>query len=445
MDSKLKLNFKNIKMNLSEIKHRVFFLIFALIIFRLGSFIPVPGIDTVSLSKLLKNQPGTIIEMLNMFSGGSLSRASIFSLGVMPYISSSIIIQLLTFIYPKWKDLKKEGEMGREKINQYTKYLTVVLSIIQAFSISLSLPNMPGIKSLIFKLDFCFYLTSIVSLVTGTMFLMWIGDLITEYGLGNGISIIIFSGIMANLPIAILHTLDALRLNNLNILLLLITIILIFLIIYFVVFIERSQRQIIIHYSNRQQNHRMHISKNIAHLPLKINMSGVMPAIFASSIILFPTTILSWIKENSHNSFYWLNLIYIYLQPGTFLYIFLYTVFIIFFCFFYTNLAFNPRETSDNLKRSGAFIQGIRPGENTSNYIRKIMFRLTFINSIYIVCICLTPELIRFLTHVPFYFGGTSLLIVVVVIIDLITQLQTLMVSQQYKSSFRRANLNLKR
>ncbi|MCW5197500.1 preprotein translocase subunit SecY [Buchnera aphidicola] len=445
MDKKLNLNFKNISMNFSEIKNRLLFLIFALIIFRLGSFIPVPGIDTASLSKLLRNQQGTIVEMLNMFSGGSLNRASIFSLGIMPYISSSIMIQLLTFIYPTWKDLKKEGEAGREKINQYTKYLTVFLSIIQAVGISLSLPNMPDMKVLIFKLDLCFYLTTIVSLVTGTIFLMWIGDLITEYGLGNGISVIIFAGIMANLPIAVFHTLEALRLNNLNILLLIFTVILIFLIIYFVVFIEKSQRKIIIHYSNRQQNNRMHFSQNIAHLPLKINMSGVIPAIFASSVILFPTTIASWIKENNHSSLYLLNFICDNLQPGTFLYIFLYTISIIFFCFFYTNLAFDSRETSDNLKRSGAFIQGIRPGEHTSNYIRKIMFRLTFINSIYIVFICLIPELIHFLTHVPFYFGGTSLLIVVVVIIDLITQLQTLMVSRQYKSSFRRANLNLKK
>jgi preprotein translocase subunit SecY len=445
MDKKLGLSFKNIGINLSEIKSRLFFLIFALIIFRLGSFIPVPGVDTVSLSKLLKNQQGTIIEMLNMFSGGSVSRASIFSLGIMPYISSSIIVQLLTFIYPSWKDLKQEGESGREKINQYTKYLTVFLSIIQAIGIAFSLPNMPGMRNLIFKLDTCFYLTVIVSLVTGTIFLMWIGDLITEYGLGNGISVIIFAGIMANLPVAVFHTLEALRLNNLSILLLLFTMILIFLIIYFVVFIERSQRKIIIHYSNRQQNNRMHIAQNIAHLPLKINMSGVIPAIFASSMILFPTTIISWIKENNDNTCYWLNFIYINLQPGKLFYMFLYAIAIIFFCFFYTNLAFNSRETSDNLKKSGAFIQGIRPGENTSNYIKKIMFKLTFINAIYIVFICLIPELIRFLTHVPFYFGGTSLLIVVVVIIDLITQLQTLMMSRQYKSSFRRANLNLKK
>ncbi|NIH16493.1 MAG: preprotein translocase subunit SecY [Buchnera aphidicola (Periphyllus lyropictus)] len=442
---KSKLNFKNKITNFSEIKKRIFFLIFSLIIFRLGSFIPIPGVDTGSLSKILKDQHGSMIEMFNVFSGGSLNRASIFSLGIMPYISSSIIIQLLTFIYPSWKELQKEGESGRIKINQYTKFLTVFISFLQAIGISLSVPNLPGMKSLIFHIDFYFYIIAVVSLVTGTIFLIWIGDLITEYGLGNGISVIIFSGIISNLPSAIINTLEELRIKNLSLINFLIIIILIFSIIYLVVFIERSQRKIIINYSNRRHNGYFNSFKNSSYLPLKINMSGVIPAIFASSVVLFPITLISWFKENILDKNSWCNFIFLNLQPGQPIYIFIYTFLIIFFCFFYTNLAFNSRETSDNLKKSGAFIQGVRPGENTSNYIKKIMFKLTFINTIYIVFICLLPEFMRKMINVPFYFGGTSLLIVVVVIIDLISQLQTLLLSKQYKLSFKRANLNLKK
>ncbi|WP_343183474.1 preprotein translocase subunit SecY [Buchnera aphidicola] len=433
---------KNLGISLFEIKKRILFLIFSLLIFRLGTFISVPGINTTDLSQLLKNKESTFIEMLNMFSGGSLSRASIFSLGIMPYISSSIIVQLLTFIYPSWKELKKEGESGRIQINKYTKYLTLFLSIIQAIGVALSLPNIPGMRQLIFNLDFYFYITTIISLVTGTIFLIWIGDLITEYGLGNGISMIIFSGIVAHLPIAIAHTLEDLKFHNLSFIMLMLIVFLIFFIIFFVVFIEKSQRKITIYYSNRQQKNTLYCS-NTAHLPLKINMSGVIPAIFSSSFILFPVTIISWLKNNELNNNIFLNFIYDNLQPGRLIYICLYTISIIFFCFFYTNLAFNSRETSDNLKKSGAFIQGIRPGENTSNYIKKIMFKLTLINSIYIVLICLIPDFMKFFMKVPFYFGGTSLLIVVVVIIDFLTQLQTLFMSNQYKSSFKRANLNL--
>ncbi|WP_343187704.1 preprotein translocase subunit SecY [Buchnera aphidicola (Periphyllus koelreuteriae)] len=433
---------KNLGISLFEIKKRILFLIFSLLIFRLGTFISVPGINTTDLSQLLKNKESNFIEMLNMFSGGSLSRASIFSLGIMPYISSSIIVQLLTFIYPSWKELKKEGESGRIQINKYTKYLTLLLSIIQAIGVALSLPNIPGMRQLIFNLDFYFYITTIISLVTGTIFLIWIGDLITEYGLGNGISMIIFSGIVAHLPIAIAHTLEDLKFHNLSFIMLMLIIFLIFFIIFCVVFIEKSQRKITIYYSNRQQKNTLYCS-NTAHLPLKINMSGVIPAIFSSSFILFPVTIISWLKSNQLNNNVFLNFIYDNLQPGRLIYICLYAISIIFFCFFYTNLAFNSRETSDNLKKSGAFIQGIRPGENTSNYIKKIMFKLTSINSIYIVLICLIPDFMKFFMKVPFYFGGTSLLIVVVVIIDFLTQLQTLFMSNQYKSSFKRANLNL--
>ncbi|USS94066.1 preprotein translocase subunit SecY [Buchnera aphidicola] len=438
----LGLNYQDIRVNFSDIQKRVLFLIFALIIFRLGSFIPIPGIDIFALSKLLNHQEGTLVEMLNIFSGGALSRASIFSLGIMPYISSSIIVQLLTFIYPSWKNLKKEGEVGRIKINQYTKNLTLVIAIIQASGISLSLSNIPGIRRLIFKLDAVFYITAIISLVTGTIFLIWLGDLITENGIGNGISVMIFAGIVSHLPVVISHTISELKLGHFHFMLFILSLLFIFLIIFFVVFIEKSQRKIPIYYSNQQQRYKMHLTQ-VSHLPLKINMSGVIPAIFASSIILFPLTIISWLRDYHKNSLNFFNILFDNFQPGKSIYIIFYAISIIFFCFFYTNLAFNARETSENLKKSGAFIQGIRPGKNTSEYIQKIMFKLTFVNSIYIVLICLIPEFMRQVMHTPFYFGGTSLLIVVVVIIDLILHIQTLLLSKQYKSSFKRANLNL--
>ncbi|CAL4323602.1 preprotein translocase subunit SecY [Buchnera aphidicola] len=438
----LELSLKNIRSNFSDIKDRVLFLTFSLIIFRLGSFIPIPGIDIFKLTKLLNHQSGTVFDMLNMFSGGALSRASIFSLGIMPYISSSIIIQLLTFIYPAWKNLKKDGEVGRIKINQYTKYLTLIIALIQASGIVFSLKNIPGIKDLVYELDSCFYITAITSLVTGTIFLIWLGDLITENGIGNGISVMIFSGIVAHLPVAVLDTISELIAGKLNFFIFLLVLILIFFTIFLVVFIERSQRRIPIYYSNQRQRNKIYFLQT-SHLPLKINMSGVIPAIFSSSIILFPLTISSWLKGYNKYSMNIFNIVFDNLQPGTPVYMFLYAVSIIFFCFFYTNLAFNSRETSNNLKKSGAFIQGIRPGENTSNYIKKIMFKLTCINAIYIVLICLIPEFMRREMNVPFYFGGTSLLIVVVVVIDLITQIQTLLMSKQYESSFKRANLNL--
>ncbi|WP_343188562.1 preprotein translocase subunit SecY [Buchnera aphidicola (Neophyllaphis varicolor)] len=428
--------------NFSELKHRLFFVVIALVIFRIGSFIPIPGINTNLLSRILDRQHGTIIEMFNIFSGGALNRASIFSLGIMPYISASIIIQLLTLINPFLSELKKEGEIGRVKINQYTRYITIILAISQSIGISISLPHMPGMNNLVIDPGFCFYFTSVISLVTGTVFLMWLGELITEKGLGNGISIIIFTGIIAGLPSSILNTIEETRIGNLHIYILILVIIIIFCVTFFVVFFEKGQRKIIVNYARRQQGYRFYAIQQSTHLPLKINMSGVIPAIFASSLILFPATIVSWFGGLLKHS-NWIFIISSYLQPSKPLYIILYSIFIIFFCFFYTGLVFNPKETADNLKKSGAFLTGIRPGEQTAKYIEKIMLKLTFIGSIYITFICLVPELLRNLINVSFHFGGTSLLIVVVVIMDFIAQIQTIIMSNQYASVLKKSNLNL--
>ncbi|CAL4043875.1 preprotein translocase subunit SecY [Buchnera aphidicola] len=441
MIKKLGLDYQNNRGGFNILKKRVMFVTLALIIFRIGSFIPIPGIDVTLLSRLLEKQHGTIIEIFNMFSGGSLSRASIFALGIMPYISASIIIQLLTLICPKLVEIKKEGEFGRRKINQYIRYTTLLLAILQSIGIAMSLPNIPVLRFLIIHPDLYFYCIAIISLVTGTIFLMWLGELITEKGLGNGISIIIFSGILAGLPSAMSHTLEQVRIGELNFLLFLFIIFFIFFIIFLVVLIERSQRKISIFYAKRQQGRRIYAAQN-SYLPLKVNMSGVIPAIFASSIILFPATLFSWLGDGS--KWQWLINISLYLQPSKLIYMFLYAIAIIFFCFFYTGIAFNPRETAENLKKSGAFIPGIRPGEQTSRYINKIMLRLTLIGSIYITFICLIPELMRMAIHVPFYFGGTSLLIVVVVIIDFISQVQTLIMSTQYESALKKSKLNFK-
>lgn len=438
MISKPNLNMLSVKSGFRELKSRIFFIVIALIVFRTGSFIPIPGIDTTVLSKVLEQQRGTIIEMFNMFSGGSLSRASIFSLGIMPYISSSIIVQLLTAVSSTMSEIKKEGASGIRKINSYTRYGTLLLSIIQAIGISTGLPNMPGMQGLVINPGFYFYITSVISLVTGTMFLMWLGEQITNHGIGNGISIIIFAGIVAGLPLAIGYTIEQTRQGELHLILLFLVILIILVITYFVVFMERGQRKIIVHYAKRQQGRRITIAQN-THLPLKVNMAGVIPAIFASSIILFPTTIISWFGNGT--GWKWLNIISIYLQPGQPLYILFYSAAIIFFCFFYTSLVFNPKETADNLKKSGAFLPGIRPGEQTAEYIDKVMTKLTLFGSIYITFICLIPELMREIIKVPFYFGGTSLLIVVVVIIDFIAQIQTIIMSSQYESTLKKSNL----
>ncbi|UDG81618.1 Protein translocase subunit SecY [Candidatus Profftia lariciata] len=432
------LDFRSAIGGLNELKYRMFFVIGSLIVFRIGSFIPIPGININVLTTMLEQQNGTIIEMFNMFSGGALSRASIFALGIMPYISASIIIQLLIVIHPALSEIKKEGESGRRKINQYTRYGTLILSIIQAIGIGTGLPNMPGMKELVIHPGLIFYCTTVISLVTGTMFLMWLGEQITERGIGNGISIIIFAGIIAGLPPAVSHTIEQARHGDLHVFLLLLITILVFAITFFVVFMERGQRRIVVNYAQRQQGRKIYASQS-THLPLKINMSGVIPAIFASSIILFPATIASWFGGGTN--WHWLTLIAMYLQPGQPLYLLLYASAIIFFCFFYTALVFNPRETADNLKKSGAFVLGIRPGEQTARYINKVMTRLTLIGALYITFICLFPEFMRNAMNVPFYFGGTSLLIVVVVIMDFMAQVKTIMMSNQYESVLKKANL----
>lgn len=424
------------KGGLTELKNRLLFVVGALLVFRAASFVPIPGIDAAVLASLFEQQQGTIIELFNMFSGGALERASILALGIMPYISASIIVQLLTVVHPALAELKKEGESGRRKISQYTRYGTLVLAIFQAIGIATGLPSM--IPGLVLNPDLGFYVIAVVSLVTGTMFLMWLGEQITERGIGNGISLIIFTGIVAGLPSAIGQTAEQARQGELHVLLLLLIAAIAFAVIAFVVFMERGQRRIVVNYAKRQQGHRVFAAQS-THLPLKINMAGVIPAIFASSIILFPSTLAQWFGQNERMG--WLSDVSLALSPGQPLYVILYASAIIFFCFFYTALVFNPRETADNLKKSGAFVPGIRPGEQTAKYIDKVMTRLTLAGALYITFICLIPEFMMITWNVRFYFGGTSLLIVVVVIMDFMAQVQTHLMSQQYESVLKKANL----
>ncbi|TXH63000.1 MAG: preprotein translocase subunit SecY [Tolumonas sp.] len=423
---------------LSELKSRLLFVLGAIIVFRAGAYVPIPGIDATVLGQLFQQQKGTIIEMFNMFSGGALSRASIFALGIMPYISASIIIQLLTVISPYYAELKKEGESGRRVISKHTRWGTLVLATVQAAGIATGLPNM--MHGLVLNPGFGFYFTAVVSLVTGTMFLMWLGEQITERGIGNGISLIIFAGIVAGLPHAIGATAEQARQGELHILLLLLLVVIVFAVTYFVVFVERGQRRIVVNYAKRQQGNQIFAAQS-THLPLKLNMAGVIPAIFASSIILFPGTIASWFGQGDSWIANILQEISMSLQPGQPLYELLYAIAIIFFSFFYTALVFNPRETADNLKKSGAFIPGIRPGEQTARFIDKVMTRLTLAGALYITAICLVPQLLMTFWHVQFYFGGTSLLIIVVVIMDFMAQVQTHMMSHQYGDVLRKANL----
>ncbi len=430
------LDSKSAKGGFSELKTRLLFVIGAIIVFRAGSFIPIPGIDAAVLAELFNQQKGTILGMFNMFSGGALERASIFALGIMPYISASIIMQLLTVVHPALAELKKEGESGRKKISQYTRYGTLVLGTFQAIGIATGLPNL--VPGLVVNLGFGFYFVAVVSLVTGTMFLMWLGEQITERGIGNGISILIFAGIVAGLPSAIGQTAEQARQGDLNVLVLLLIAVIVFAVTYFVVFVERGQRRIVVNYAKRQQGRKVFAAQS-THLPLKINMAGVIPPIFASSIILFPGTLAQWFGQNESLS--WLSDFSLAVSPGQPLYSLLYASAIIFFCFFYTALVFNPRETADNLKKSGAFIPGIRPGEQTSRYIDKVMTRLTLAGALYITFICLIPEFMLITWKVQFYFGGTSLLIMVVVIMDFMAQVQTHMMSHQYESVMKKANL----
>ena len=424
------------KNGLSELRSRLFFVLGAIIVFRLGSYVPIPGIDAAVLSQLFEQQKGTIVEMFNMFSGGALERASVLALGIMPYITASIIIQLLTAVHPPMMELKKEGEAGRRKISQYTRYLTLVLATFQSIGVATGLPNL--ISGLVINPGFGFYFTAVVSVVTGTMFLMWLGEQITERGIGNGISILIFAGIVAGLPTAIGQTAEQARQGEINLLFLLLIGAIVMGLTYLVVFVERAQRRIVINYAKRQQGRKV-FQAQTSHLPLKVNMAGVIPPIFASSIILFPSTIAGWFGQNEATS--WLSDVALLLSPGQPLYVGLYAAAIIFFCFFYTALTFNPRETADNLKKSGAFVPGIRPGEQTSRYLDKVMTRLTLAGALYITFVCLVPEFLLLTWNVPFYFGGTSLLIIVVVIMDFMAQVQTHLMSSQYESVLKKANL----
>jgi len=425
---------------MKELRQRLFFVIGALVVFRIGSFIPLPGIDPHVLASLVEQQRGTILEMFNMFSGGSLKRLSIFALGIMPYISASIIMNLLTVTVPSLEQLKKEGgEAGRRKITEYTRYGTVGLATMQAFGISSALQaqNLGG-SALVLNPGPGFIITAVVTLVTGTIFLMWLGEQVTERGVGNGISIIIFSGIVAGLPHAIGATLELARTGEMNVMTILLLFAVAIAVTGFVVFVERGQRRITVNYAKRQQGRKVYAAQS-THLPLKLNMAGVIPPIFASSIILFPATMASWM--GSHEGMGWLKDISTTLSPGQPLYVIFYSLAIVFFCFFYTALVFNARETADNLKKSGAFIPGIRPGEQTAKYIDGVMTRLTTAGAAYITLVCLMPEFLILYWNVPFYFGGTSLLIIVVVVMDFMAQVQAHLVSHQYGGLMKKANL----
>jgi len=425
---------------LKELRQRLFFVLGAIIVFRIGSFIPLPGIDPHVLAALVEQQRGTILEMFNMFSGGSLKRLSLFALGIMPYISASIIMNLLTVTIPSLEQLKKEGgDAGRRKITQYTRYGTVGLATMQAFGISTALQtqSMAG-SSLVINPGPSFVITAVVTLVTGTVFLMWLGEQVTERGVGNGISIIIFSGIVAGLPAAIGGTLELARTGEMNIMTILLLFVLALAVTAFVVFVERGQRRITVNYAKRQQGRKVYAAQS-THLPLKINMSGVIPPIFASSIILFPATLGSWMGQNEGMG--WLRDIAATLSPGQPLYVIFYALAIVFFCFFYTALVFNANDTAENLKKSGAFIPGIRPGTQTAQYIDRVMTRLTTGGAVYITLVCLIPEFLILYWNVPFYFGGTSLLIIVVVTMDFMAQVQTHLVSHQYSGLMKKANL----
>ena len=424
---------------LTELRQRIFFLIGALVIYRVGTFIPVPGVNPAALAEFFSQQQGTILDMFNMFSGGALERASLLALGIMPYISASIIMQLMTAVVPKLEQLKKEGEAGRRKITQYTRYGTLVLATFQAIGISISLQGQAvSGMSYVVQTGPGFVFTATVSLVTGTMFLMWLGEQITERGLGNGISMIIFAGIVAGLPSAFGSVGELVRNGEMNALFALFMFMLALAVTAFVVFVERGQRRVTVNYAKRQQGRKMFAAQS-SHLPLKLNMAGVIPPIFASSIILFPTTLAQW--AGSSEDLRWLQDIVAKLSPGEPIYVALYAAAIIFFCFFYTALVFNSRETADNLKRSGAFIPGIRPGEQTAKYIDGVMSRLTLAGAIYITAVCLLPEFLIVGWNVPFYFGGTSLLIVVVVVMDFMAQVQAHLMSHQYEGLMKKANL----
>lgn len=418
-----------------DLRRRLTFLLLALVVYRVGAHIPVPGIDPNQLEQLFKGQQGGILSLFNMFSGGALSRFTVFALGIMPYISASIIMQLMSYVIPTLEAIKKEGEAGRRKITQYTRYGTLGLAIFQSAGIALALESSPG---LVLTPGFGFRVTAVVSLVSGTMFLMWLGEQITERGLGNGISILIFGGIAAGLPNAIGGLAQLINTGAMSIPVALFIIALVVFVTFGVVFVERGQRKILVNYAKRQVGNKVYGGQS-SHLPLKLNMAGVIPPIFASSIILLPATAVGWFATGSEQ-LRWLKDAAALLSPGQPIYVLLYAAAIVFFCFFYTALVFNSRETADNLKKSGAFIPGIRPGDQTARYIDRILARLTLVGAIYITLVCLLPEFLVLKYNVPFYFGGTSLLIIVVVTMDFWAQVQSYVMSQQYESLLKKAN-----
>jgi preprotein translocase subunit SecY len=423
----------------TEIRQRIFFVLFALVIFRIGAHITIPGVDPHVMAALFEQQRGGILDMFNMFGGGALQRMSLFALGVMPYISASIIMQLMTHVVPTFEQLRKEGESGRKKITQYTRYGALVLATVQSVGVSIALQGQSvGSEPLVYITGPGFVLTAAVTLVTGTMFLMWLGEQITERGVGNGISILIFAGIISGLPAAIGGTLELARTGELQWFLVIALFVVALGVTAFVIFVERGQRRITVNYAKRQQGRRMYAAQT-SHLPLKLNMAGVIPPIFASSIILFPATLGDFVSNSANMG--WLQDIVSTLQPGQPIYVMLYAAAIIFFCFFYTALVFNARDTADNLKKSGAFIPGIRPGEQTARYIDGVLTRLTLVGAMYITAVCLLPEFLILWWNVPFYFGGTSLLIIVVVIMDFVAQVQSHLMSHQYESLMKKANL----
>ena len=421
-----------------DLSRRLVFLLLALVVYRVGAHIPVPGIDPAQLQQLFNGQQGGILSLFNMFSGGALSRFTVFALGIMPYISASIIMQLLTYVLPAFEQLKKEGEAGRRKITQYTRFGALGLALFQSLGIAMALEASAG---LVISPGFGFRMTAVVSLTAGTIFLMWLGEQITERGLGNGISILIFAGIAAGLPSSIGGLLELVRTGAMGPLVSIFIIAVVMLVTYFVVFVERGQRKILVNYARRQVGNKVYGGQS-SHLPLKLNMAGVIPPIFASSIILLPATVINWFSsgESDNALVLFMKDVSGALTPGQPIYVMFYAAAIIFFCFFYTALVFNSRETADNLKKSGAFIPGIRPGDHTAKFIDKILVRLTLAGAVYITFVCLLPEFLILKYNVPFYFGGTSLLIIVVVTMDFMSQVQNYMMSQQYESLLKKAN-----
>ena len=424
----------NSKGGLTELRQRILFVLLGILVYRIGAHIPVPGLDPERLAALFSQQQNTIIGLANLFSGGALSNLTVFAIGIMPYITASIIIQLFTAVSPALSQLKKEGESGRKKINQYTRYATLFLAIFQGLGMAIYLSS----QDIALQANFSFFLTATVTLATGTMFLMWLGEQMTERGVGNGISIIIFAGIVTSFPAAIGQLLEQAREGQMQLFALIILAALVLFVTGFVVFVERAQRRIKVNYAQRTQGRKVYAAQS-SHLPLKINMSGVIPVIFATSIILTPGSLAQWFGRGENLA--WLGDIGLALSPGQPLYLVAYAIAIAFFAFFYTALVFNPKETADNLKKSGAFVPGIRPGEQTANYIDGVMTRLTMWGAIYLILVSLLPELLMFSWQVPFYFGGTSLLIVVVVIMDFIAQVQSHVMSHQYESLMKKASL----